>query len=85
MALNGQLVNPQPYGKLTPITKSDVTVYDPPLEGLWVGGTGDVAVVDATGATVTITNVPDGTHLPIKVTKVMSTNTDATNIVGLNW
>lgn len=68
---------------LTAITKSDSTVLIS-LRALWVGGAGDVAVI-AVGDTVavTITAVPAGTLLPIAVSKVMSTNTTATNIVGL--
>lgn len=85
MALDGQLINPQPYGRLIPVTKSDVTVYDPPLDGLWVGGTGAVAVVDMTGASVTITSIPDGQLLPFKVRQVLETGTDATDIVGVRW
>ncbi len=72
-----------PSGRLKAITPSDTTVYDPPLYALYIGGTGAVAVVAAeTGATVTFTAVPTGTILPIQVSKVMSTNTTATNIVG---
>lgn len=85
MALNGQLVCPQPYGKVQAITKSDATVYDPPLDALLVNGTGDVAVVDMYGNSVTITSVVAGALLPIRVSKVLSTGTDATEIFGLRW
>lgn len=53
--------------------------------GLWVGGGGNVAVVMAndSSAAVTFTNVAPGTVLPLRVTKVMNTNTTATGIVGL--
>jgi hypothetical protein len=65
------------------VTKSDSTVLAP-TRALWVGGTGDVAVI-FTGdtAAVTISAVPAGTLLPIQVSKVMSTNTSATLILAL--
>lgn len=66
------------------VTKSDATVYNPPLRMLWVGGTGDVAVTMIGDTTaVTLSAVPTGTMLNICVTKVMSTNTSATLITGL--
>lgn len=51
---------------------------------LYIGGAGNVAVVavDDTSA-VTLVGVPAGTVLPIATSKVMSTNTTATSIVGI--
>lgn len=66
------------------VTKSDSTVYTPSLKSLWVGGAGDVAVrMKGSQTTVTYLAVPAGTRLPVNVDKVMSTNTSATNIIGL--
>lgn len=65
------------------ITKSDTTIFNPPVRGLYVGGLGDVAVVTQDGSAVTFTAVPAGTYIPIGLQKVMSTGTTATNIVGL--
>lgn len=65
------------------VTKNDSTVL-PVTRALWVGGVGDVAVVfEDGGSAVTLSSVPAGTLLPIRVTKVMSTNTTATNMVAL--
>lgn len=65
------------------ITKSDTTVYDPPLKALWVGGAGDVAVIAADDtAAVTISGVNGGQIIPVSISKVMSTNTTATLMVG---
>jgi hypothetical protein len=65
------------------ITPSDTTVYDPPLKALWVGGAGDVAVVAADDtAAVTISGVNGGQIIPVSISKVMSTNTTATLMVG---
>lgn len=71
--------------KLVSITKSDSTEYDPPLEALWVGVTGDVAILAAGDSTaVTISNVPVGLALQgVQITKVMSTNTTADELIGI--
>lgn len=64
------------------VTKSDSTILET-TRGLWIGGTGDVAVIFADGgAAVTLKAVPVGV-LSVQVTKVMSTNTTATDIVAL--
>lgn len=66
------------------VTKSDATIYSPPLQRLRVGGTGDVAVTMVGDTTpVTLSAVRAGTVLKICVKQVMSTNTTATLITGL--
>jgi hypothetical protein len=35
------------------------------------------------GQTVVFVNIPDGTFLPIQVTRIWATNTDATDILAL--
>lgn len=65
------------------VTASDSTVL-PVTRALWIGGAGNVAVVFADGGSaVTLTGATAGSILPVKVTKVMSTNTTATSIVAL--
>lgn len=50
---------------------------------VYVGGTGAVAVICAEdGSAVTFAGLPAGSILPVLVTRVMSTNTTATNLVG---
>ncbi len=58
--------------------------------GIYVGTAGNVVVVTLRNEEVLLTNVQDGTILPIRVKKVLATGTDspastttATNIVGL--
>lgn len=65
------------------VTKSDSTVVD--ITALYVGATGDVTVITWRGTTVTFPTVPAGTILPIRCTKVMSTNTTASSFVGLKY
>jgi len=50
---------------------------------VWVGGAGAVKVTLAGGDTVTLSGVTAGTLLPLRVTRVFSTGTDATLLVGL--
>lgn len=67
-------------GKAAAVTPSDTAnnyfLY------LYIGTTGDVAVTTTSGAVVTYKTVPAGAFLWIKTSKVMSTNTTASNIVG---
>lgn len=63
------------------VTKSDSVEQN--FSGLYVGGTGDVAVKGLSGVAVTFSAVPAGTFIPMLVNRVMSTNTTATLILGL--
>lgn len=66
------------------VTPSDTTVYDPPLRGIYIGSEGDVAIVSENGvAPVIFKNVPVAMILPVKARQVMSTGTDASELVGL--
>lgn len=64
----------------SPVTKHDTNpnVFD----ALFVGGAGDVTFLDKDGTTATWT-VPAGAYILCATSKVMSTGTTATNIVGL--
>lgn len=67
--------------KVSTVTPSDTTVL-PYTKGIYVGGTGDVAVVMNDGSSATFKAMPIGMYL-LSVTKVMSTGTTATNILAL--
>ncbi len=72
-ARNAAAVTPHDTNELANVTKA-----------LYVGGAGNIAcrlVDDA--ADVTLTAVPVGTILPIRVSHVRATSTTATNIVAL--
>lgn len=71
-----------PLEHMTTVTKSDETVYSPPLRALYVGGAGNVKIKDALGNTVTLVGLAAGVVHPIRATMVFSTDTTATNIVG---
>ncbi len=67
------------------ITPSDTAGNGLPnfTRGLFVGGAGNLVVIDTQGNTTTFTNVQAGQILPIAVQQVKATGTTCTNIVGL--
>lgn len=73
-----------PSSRLLAITPSDDTdLSAQAIRGLWVGTGGNLSVIALNDSSaVTISNVADGTMLPIMVKKVMAATT-ATGIVGM--
>lgn len=52
--------------------------------GIYVGGAGDVSVqMSGTGTAIVFKNVPAGTVLPYRITRVNSTSTTATDMVSV--
>lgn len=64
------------------ITKSDVTVYNPPLRKLWVGGTGDVVIRTSGGSTLTLTGAATGSTIEGIAIDQIKNATTATLLVG---
>ncbi len=63
------------------VTKSDSA--DNTFSYLYVGTAGDVAIIPQGGSSaITIVAVPSGQYVWCRCSKVMSTNTTASNIVG---
>lgn len=54
-----------------------------PIRAIYVGGDGDIEVTQRNGTTVVFKNAKAGSVIPIVCTHVLSTNTTATNLVGL--
>lgn len=54
-----------------------------PCRAVYVGGTGDLTVMMASGNTVTFPSVPAGAILPIQCKQIRSTDTTATDLVAL--
>ena len=67
--------------RLVAVTPSNSTVVA--FRAFYVGVGGDVAITDLYGATVTFKNMQAGAYYPFACTKIMATNTTATNIIGL--
>lgn len=75
------ITNPALRAKV--VTPSDTVEMTINTAALYVGGTGNVALVTSGGDTVTFTAVPAGTILPVQVNKVLATGTTATLIVAM--
>lgn len=65
---------------VTPSDSQDLTAV---TTALYVGGAGDLTIVDANGNTTTFKAVPVGTTLNVSAARVKSTNTTATQIVAI--
>lgn len=65
---------------VTPSDGSDLATVQ---AALFIGTGGNVKVDMAGSGTVTLSNVADGTFLPILVNKVYATSTTASNIIAL--
>jgi hypothetical protein len=65
------------------VTPSDSVDLVNMSRALWVGGAGNISVIMHSGATVTFSGIAAGTLLPIRVSRVRSTGTTATNILAL--
>jgi hypothetical protein len=72
--------NVAPAARHAAVTPSN-TVGFGPARALYIGVTGNVAVVDLDGNAVTYVGVTGGSILPIQCTRVNATGTTATNIV----
>ncbi len=65
------------------VTPSDVTVFNPKLDMIYVGVTGDVAYKeDSAGATFVLKNAQAGKTYRVRMAMVLFTATTATDIVG---
>ena len=71
-----------PAATCAAVTPHDSTNFTNTARALYIGGTGDVVVVDTAGTATTFTAVPVGI-LPVQCIRVNSTDTTATDIVAL--
>jgi len=74
----------EPATHAVAVTPDDVDTLANVSRALYVGVTGDVTVtMYGNGNNATFVGVPAGTILPIRVSKVLATGTDATDILNL--
>ncbi|WCK04803.1 spike base protein, RCAP_Rcc01079 family [Agrobacterium tumefaciens] len=66
------------------VVPDDVNPLSSPTRAVYVGNAGHLCLTLVSGATVTFQNLPAGSLLPVRATRVLSTRTTATGIVGLN-
>ena len=88
MARLGDYRADAPYTQFAAITKHDtnniqLASVDTPCDAIYVGGAGDIAVVDQHGTAFTFSAVPAGTVLKVAAKRVNSTNTTATLLTAL--
>ncbi len=69
---------------LEAITASNTVDLTNGTRGIYVGGSGDIAVVSMDDTVTTFVGVVVGTVLPIVCKRVNLTNTTATNLVGMS-
>lgn len=72
-----------PADNAAAVTPSDSTDLTYVSRALYVGTGGNIVVTMQGGGDVTFTNVQDGSILPIRVSRVKSTSTTASNIVNI--
>ncbi len=72
-----------PADEAAAVTPSDTVDLAVHTRGLYIGGAGDLSVEMAkTGTAVIHTGVPQGSVLPLRVSRVNATGTTATHIVA---
>jgi hypothetical protein len=62
-------------GAFSAVTPSDTTALPTGIQGLWVGGTGNLVVKGMDGVTATFSAVPAGTLIRGQFTRVMAATT----------
>lgn len=75
--------SPNPAIYAIAVTPSDSVNLAPSSRALYVGGAGNVALVQPDDTVVTFVGVTAGFILPVACKRVNSTNTTATSIVAL--
>jgi hypothetical protein len=69
------------YRAVTPSDATDLT--EGYTDGIYIGSSGNLSVVDGAGATVTFTSLAAGVVHPIRTRRIRSTGTTALAIIGL--
>lgn len=83
MSTLGQAASTAPANDAFAIAPDDANDLAIPARSLYIGGSGNVTVITSNGTTVAFVGLAAGTLLPVRVNRVKSTGTTATNIVGL--
>lgn len=68
------------HGIVAVVLDADIS---PISRGLYVGVTGNVAIVASDGSTATFINVQGGTVLPVRVKRVNTSGTTASSLVAI--
>jgi hypothetical protein len=65
------------------ISPSDSEDLEKVPRAIFVGGSGNISVIMVDGTEVVFNNAQAGSFLPIRVSRIKSTNTTATNLIGV--
>lgn len=81
-------VEPQTIKRAIAINPSDtqnisIEGAEKPCDGVYIGGSGDLSVVDHYGNTTIFSGLAAGFNHPISATRINNTGTTATNIVAV--
>ena len=75
-----------PAYDLVEVTPSDVTSYQPAFRQVYVGTGGNLSVETTEGTVVVFNSLASGSFVgPFYVSKIMSTNTTCSDIIGFYW
>ncbi|ADY67117.1 hypothetical protein J8N08_18905 [Agrobacterium tumefaciens] len=66
------------------VVPDDTNPLPSPTRAIYVGNGGHLCLALLSGATVTFQNLPAGSLLPVRATRIFATRTTATGILGLN-
>jgi hypothetical protein len=66
---------------VTPSDSTDLTYST--CRAIYVGGDGDISLVDGNAATIVFTGVTAGSILPVQTARINATGTTATSIIAL--
>lgn len=66
---------------VTPSDSTDLTYST--CRAIYVGGDGNISLVDGNGATIVFTGVTAGSILPVQTARINATGTTATSIIAL--
>ncbi len=66
------------------VVPDDTNPLPSPTRAIYVGNGGHLCLILLSGATVTFQNLPAGSLLPVRATRIFATRTTATGILGLN-
>lgn len=84
MAIEPNTRGSNPADNAFAVTPNDSTDLTTTARALYIGSTGNVKVTTAGGDTVTFSSAAAGTIIPMRVQRVFSTGTTATNILALH-
>lgn len=82
------MTSESPIGDMVAVTPHDTTAIletngeRQATRAIYVGVIGDVTVVTPKGQTETMVNLASGVWHPVRVTRILATGTDATNILA---